>query len=159
MIKRLLLITFSISFFIGTVFSQSFNKIGLDNFLNALQKHNLSMGGLAISKNGNLIYNKSIGYSFVNGEERIQANEKTEYRIGSISKMFTSIMIFQLIEEGKISLDTKLDKYFPNLPNAVRITIENLLNHRSGLHDYTEGPHFQEWMDKPRTHDEMLNLI
>src|ERR1043165_4447906 len=146
-------------FFFANCFAQSYNKAGLDSFMNALQRRNLSMGSLAISKNDKLIYSKSIGYAMINGEEKTPATEKTEYRIGSISKVFTSVMVFQLIDEGKLSLDTRLDKYFPTIPNAVKITVAYLLNHRSGIHDYTEDPHFQDWMDKPRTHEEMLTMI
>ncbi|MBS1597385.1 MAG: beta-lactamase family protein [Bacteroidetes bacterium] len=157
--KRIFLLSIFHLFLITSAFSQSFNKAGLDSFMNALQRRNLSMGSLAISKNGKIIYSKSIGYSFIKGEEKIPANEKTEYRIGSISKVFTATMIFQLIEEGKLNLDTRLDKYFPDITNAPRITISDLLNHRSGIHDYTEDPHFSEWMGKPRTHQEMLTMI
>jgi len=159
MIKRTLTVAISMVCFLSAAHSQGLNRAGLDTFMNALQKHNLSMGTLAISKNGKLIYSKSIGYSLVKGDETIPATDKTEYRIGSISKMFTAIMIFQLIEEGKINLDTRIDKYFPTIPNASRISIAFLLEHRSGIHDYTEDPHFPEWMDKPRTHEEMLTMI
>jgi len=68
-------------------------------------------------------------------------------------------MIFQLIEEGKIKLTTTLDSYFPNLPNAKTITISNLLNHRSGLHNFTNDPEYQNWMTQPKTQDEMLAII
>src|SRR5882724_4830397 len=159
MIKRILIIAQLAGLSIITGFSQAINKIGLDSFFNALQKHNLSMGSLVISKGGTTIYSKTIGYSLIEENEKIPSTLKTKYRVGSISKMFTSVMIFQLIEEGKISLDMTLDKYFPGLPNAGRITIGNLLNHRSGLHDYTEDPHFKEWMDKPKTHEELLGII
>ena len=83
----------------------------------------------------------------------------TKYRIGSISKMFTAVMIFQLIDEGKLRLNQKLRDYFPQLPNADKISIEEMLYHRSGLHDYTHDTNFPDWMDKPITHEEMLTII
>lgn len=159
MAKRIIFLLSATLFLVTGIRSQSFNKAGIDSFMNALQRRNFSMGNLAISKNGSLIYSKAIGFSVVNGDQKIPATEKTEYRIGSISKVFTAVMIFQLIEEGKISLDTRLDKYFPTITNASRISIAYLLNHRSGIHDYTEDPHFSEWMNKPRTHEEMLTMI
>src|SRR5688500_13642215 len=73
--------------------------------------------------------------------------------------MFTAVIIFQLVEEGKLALDQKLIAYFPDLPNADKITIAHLLCHRSGLHDYTEGTNYQEWMDKPATQDLLLSIV
>jgi CubicO group peptidase (beta-lactamase class C family) len=64
---------------------------------------------------------------------------RDKFIFGSISKMFTAIMTFQLIEDGKLTLTTTVDKYFPQLPNANKITISNLLNPRSWLHNFTAG--------------------
>jgi len=85
-----------------TIFSQSINKSKLDSLLNVLDEKNKSMGSLTISKNGIVLYSRAIGYSFISDNEKIAATEKTKYRIGSITKMFTATMIFQLIEEGKL---------------------------------------------------------
>jgi CubicO group peptidase (beta-lactamase class C family) len=73
--------------------------------------------------------------------------------------MFTATMIFQMIDEGKIKLSTTLDTFFPDLPNSKKITIGNLLNHRSGLHNITEHPDFMTWMTHPKTQAEMLAII
>jgi D-alanyl-D-alanine carboxypeptidase len=91
------------------------------------------MGSLTISKNGKVLYSRAIGYSSISENEKKPSTNLTKYRVGSISKMFTATMILQLIEEGKISLTATLEAYFPTLPNADKITISNLLNHRSGL--------------------------
>ena len=81
------------------VYGQSLNKSKLDSLLNILAEKNKAMGSLTISKNRNVVYSRAIGYSFLSDKEKIPATEKTIYRIGSISKMFTATMIFQLIEE------------------------------------------------------------
>jgi CubicO group peptidase (beta-lactamase class C family) len=73
--------------------------------------------------------------------------------------MFTATMIFQLIEDGKLSLNTTVDKYFPQLPNSSEITISNLLNHRSGLHNFTDDPEYVTWETQAKTQDEMLGII
>ena len=117
-------------------FSQNFKKSKLDDFFNSLEKRNEAMGSIAISKNGKLIYSKAIGYKTIEGENRINATTDTHYRIWSITKTYTTVMIFQLIEEGKLSLETTLDTFYPVLPNAERITIEHMLSHKSGLFDY-----------------------
>lgn len=117
------------------------------------------MGSLTLSKNKNVIYSRAIGYSSVTDKEKKPATNMTKYRIGSISKMFTSTMIFQLVEEGKLKLSTTLDVYFPKLPNASKITISNLLSHRSGIHNFTNDPEYSAYMSKPKTQDEMLAII
>ncbi len=118
MIKKIfavLLLVIALSY---TVKSQNLKTAKLDSFLNALTTHNENMGSLAISSNGTLVYQKAIGYSQVDESIKRPATIKTKYRIGSISKMFTAVMVFQLIEERKLSLTTPLSTYYPQLPNA-----------------------------------------
>jgi D-alanyl-D-alanine carboxypeptidase len=143
----------------GTFFFQSVNKPKPVSLMNILAEKDKAMGSLTISKNGEVVYSKAIGYSFISGSEKLAATDQTKYRIGSISKMFTAIMIFQLIEDGKLNLTTTVDKYFPQLPNANKITIGNLLNHRSGLHNFTDNPDISTWMTLPKTQEEMLAII
>jgi CubicO group peptidase (beta-lactamase class C family) len=73
--------------------------------------------------------------------------------------MFTAAMIFQLIDEEKLKLNSTLASYFPQLPNAKKITVEQMLYHRSGLPDYTKDTDFLSWMDKPKTHEEILKIV
>jgi len=157
--KRLAFLIFIIATFNFTSVGQSINVSKLDSFLNSLASRDLAMGNLTISKNGIVKYQKAMGYSLIDKGKKIHAGIYTKYRIGSATKMFTAVMIFQLIEEGKLSLDKKLSTYFPNLPNANKITISQMLYHRSGLYDYTHDTNFPEWMDKPKTHDELLKII
>ena len=144
---------------VSAAFTQSLNKPKLDSLFNILAEKNKAMGCLTISKKGTVIYSKAIGYSFVSDKEKIPATEQTRYRIGSITKMFTATIILQLVEEGKLSLITTVDKFYPVLPNANKITINNLLNHRSGLHNFTDDSTYTTWMTHPKTHDEMLAII
>ncbi len=90
------------------VCAQSINKAKLDSLFSLLAEKNKAMGSIAISKNGKVLYSNSIGYSAISEKEKIPATVKTKYRIGSISKMFTATMIFQLIEEKKIKLPKHL---------------------------------------------------
>ena len=143
----------------GVAYSQNLNKPKLDSLFNILAEKNKGMGSLAISKNGTVLYSKAIGYSVISDKEKKPATITTKYRIGSITKMFTAVMIFQLVEEGAIKLNTTLDTYFPNVPNAKLITISNLLDHRSGLHNFTADPDYTKWMTQPKTQAEMLTII
>ena len=143
----------------GTIYAQEFDKAKLDRLFDVLAQKEKAMGSLTLSKNGNVIYNRAIGYSSVTDKEKRPATTSTKYRIGSISKMFTATMIFQLVEEGKLKLTNKLDTYFPKLPNANEITISNLLIHRSGIHNFTNDPEYSAYMSKLKTQDEMLAII
>lgn len=142
-----------------TSVGQNINTLKLDSLLNTLASKDMAMGSLAISKNGIISYRKAIGYSSITSYKKQPADINTRYKIGSTTKMFTAVMIFQLIEEGKIEPEQKLSTYFPDLPNASGITIRNMLYHRSGLHDYTKDTDFHNWMDKPMSHDELLKII
>jgi D-alanyl-D-alanine carboxypeptidase len=143
----------------GTMFSQDFNKQKLDSLFSILSEKNKAMGSVTISKNGTVLYSRAIGYSIISDKEKMASTINTRYRIGSISKMFTSTMIFQLIEEGKINLATTLDTWFPNIPNARQITIANLLYHRSGIHNFTNDPEYTTYMTMSKTQDEMIAII
>lgn len=155
-IAHLLLLFFILQ---SASYAQTFNKARLDSFFIAISAHDQSMGSIAITDNATLIYQKAIGYSLVNDRLKTPATTKTKYRIGSISKMFTSIMIFQLVEEGKLSMTTHLAKHFPQIPNADKITIGQMLNHRSGLHNYTNDPVYATYMAAPKSTAEMVAIF
>jgi CubicO group peptidase (beta-lactamase class C family) len=72
--------------------------------------------------------------------ERSQAmSPDTRVRIASISKVFTAVVVLQLVEEGRLELDAPLATWYPDLvPYADTITVRRLLNHTTGLHDYLE---------------------
>jgi len=159
MTKRLVLATllaFAINFIAG---AQGINKAKLDSLFDALSVNNKQMGSLAISVNGAIVYQKVIGYSAVNDDNKTPATTKTKYRIGSVTKMFTGTMIFQLIEEGKLTIATPLSTWFPQVPNAAKITIGEMLSHRSGLHNFTDDAAYKTYMAKPQTEAAMLAII
>lgn len=62
------------------------------------------------------------------------------FRIGSITKTFVATIVFQLIEEGKVGLDEKISKLFPDFPNGENITWRHVLDHTSGIANYLEDP-------------------
>jgi D-alanyl-D-alanine carboxypeptidase len=68
---------------------------------------------------------------------------ETRVRIASISKVFTAVVVLQLVEEGRLDLDAPLAVWYPDLvPRAERITVRRLLGHTTGLHDYLENHDF-----------------
>ncbi len=86
------------------------------------------------------------GYDALSGKKKITAN--TLFQIGSITKTFTATIIFKLIEESKISLNSKLADWFPQYPRWKDITVKNLLNHTSGVYNYTHGKDFDNKLRK-----------
>lgn len=137
--------------------SQLFNKTNVDNYLSELAETNKFMGSVAVLRDDDIIYNHSTG--FANKEKQILPNDKTTYGIGSISKVFTSAMILKAVEERRIKLSSELNEYFPLIRNSEKITIENLLNHRSGIHNFTNDQDFLEWNTQNKSEDEMLQII
>ncbi len=135
--------------------AQDFNRI--DSLFARIDQHGKAMGSLSIFKNGVEVYYTGIGYANIETEQAINAT--TRFRIGSISKTFTAILIMQLIEEGKLSLDTRLDVFFSEIPNAAKITIEQLLRHRSGLYNFTNSEDYLDWMTRPKSRDELLKMV
>lgn len=91
--------------------------------------------GTALIKTGKgVILSKSYGYA--NKEQQLKADSNTQYRIGSLSKPFTAIVILQLAKEGKLSLQDPVRKFLPGYTNG-DVTIEQLLSHQSGIPNYT----------------------
>ncbi len=137
--------------------AQEFHAEKMDSLFFLLEKYNKAMGSVSIYYKGESLYQKSIGYADV--KEKIKATAKTKWRLGSIAKRFTATLIMQLIEEGKLSLDTKLSDFYPEIQNADQITIHHLLQHQSGIFDITNSPDFTEWMVEKRSKDELLSKM
>lgn len=128
--KKLLLFVFAFSSF--TFAQDKFTRI--DSLLNYLNENNKFMGSLTIREGENVVFNKAYGFADV--ENNILADRETKYKIGSVTKTLTATMILQLIEEKKLTLQTKLNRFYPKIKNAEKISIEDLLFQRSGVIDY-----------------------
>ena len=154
-------ISFSLIFFfilyVSSSFAQDRKFSTLDSLFNLLEINDRFMGTLSISENSKIIYSKSIGKDDVASGKL--SNNLTKYRIGSISKMFTACLIFQAIEENKISLKQAINPYFPKITNAKKITIGNLLNHHSGIHNYTNDTSYLNYYTTSKSQKEMLEII
>jgi len=94
------------------------------------------------------VIGKTSGYTDPSGKEPWSVN--TVSAIGSVTKTFTAVVVMQLVEEGKISLDDTMDTWFPEQPNGDRITIRMLLSHTSGIANYSTalGTDIEKWTRK-----------
>ena len=84
------------------------------------------------------------GYGFADLEFDVPTPPAAIYEIGSLTKQFTATAILQLAEQGKLSLDDELTKFFPDYPvRGQRITVRRLLDHTSGIASYTDVPGYE----------------
>ncbi len=143
----------------NAAYAQTLDKAKLDRFFDRLAEKNKAMGSLTLAQDGKVLYSRVIGYSRINDSQKKPSTAATRYRIGSVTKTFTAVMIFQLVENGKLKLSDTLDKFFPQIPNASKITIAQLLAHRSGIYDFTDDRNFLSWKMNAKTKDEMLAII
>ncbi|OPC02505.1 serine hydrolase [Elizabethkingia ursingii] len=118
----------------------------IDLIINKYHDYNLFNGSVLVVQNGEIILQKNYGKADMSWN--IEATSDTKFRIGSITKQFTAMLIMQLKKEGKIKLDDKIADYLPwfskNIGN--KITIHQLLTHTSGLPNYTDFPEFKTKM-------------
>lgn len=101
-------------------------------------------GSVLVAEKGQVIFKK--GYGMANMEWNIPNAPDTKFRLGSITKQFTAMLIMQLVEKGKLKLTGKITDYLPDYPKATgdKITIHYLLTHTSGIPNYTNFPKFFE---------------
>ena len=92
-------------------------------------------GSILVAKNGKIIYHKAFGLADL--EHNVPNTTETIFENGSVSKQFTAASVLLLASEGKLSVTDDVRKYIPELPTYdATITIQNLLNHTSGLKDW-----------------------
>lgn len=111
-----------------------------DSLTRLVKKYNKTLsqlkfkGEVYVSAKDKLLLNKGIGYA--DEKLKIKNNEKTLFVIASVTKQFTASAIMLLREGGKLSLDDKLSKFFPDYKYGKDITVNDLLRMRSGIPDY-----------------------
>lgn len=94
------------------------------------------MGSVLVARDQTIVLDK--GYGFANLEWNVPNSPTTKFRLGSITKQFTSASIFLLEERGKLKVDDPVKKYMPDAPAAWdKVTIFNLLTHTSGIPSFT----------------------
>ena len=110
---------------------------------------------IAIVERGQPAYAKAFGKASLDPNRAADAH--TRYAVGSVSKQFTVAAILLIAEQGKLSLDDKVSKYFPYLTRANEITVRELLSHTSGYEDYAPQDYIiPEWI-KPTTPEAVLD--
>lgn len=134
---RVLLITiFVLISALNIVFGQTKSE-KINELMTLFYEYGQFNGAVLVAEQGKVIYKK--GFGFANMEWDIPNQADTKFRLASITKQFTSMMILQLVQQGKLKLDGKITEYIPDYPKKTgdNITIHHLLTHSSGIPDYT----------------------
>ena len=110
---------------------------------------------LAVMRDGKIV--KVQGYGLSNVEHNVPVKPETIFQTGSVGKQFTATAVMMLVEGGKVSLDDKIFKYFPESPAAWKeITVRHLLTHTSGIPDYGSETKKMVNLRKDYTEDELV---
>ncbi|MEM5551502.1 serine hydrolase [Pseudoalteromonas neustonica] len=132
----------------------------MDSFIQKYHDLKQFNGNILVAKQGKVIFEKSYGYA--NFEWDIKHTPNTKFRIGSITKQFTAMLTLQLVQDGKVELDKPIATYLPDYrpDTAQQITVRQLLNHTSGLTNYTQANNFrQNYSRNPYSVDEFIKLL
>ena len=155
---RLPLLITGIFFMISNAFyAQKTTFRDMDNYFDHLSENGKMMGSVSIFFQDSTLYSKSIGYSDIDTKNLI--NSDTKFRVGSITKTYTAALVLKAVEEGKLKLTDKLNSFYPEVKNAERITIEQLLKHRSGIFNYTEVAGQDSWEQEYHSEKEFLDYF
>jgi CubicO group peptidase (beta-lactamase class C family) len=129
-----------------------------DKLVEALFTHVFTNGApgaaVLVAQNGTVLFKK--GYGLADVAHGAGFAPDTKSRIGSITKQFTASAILRLQEEGKLKVQDKLSKYFPDFPRGDEVTLHHLLTHTSGIRSYTDKPGFMDKVTAPIEPDALI---
>ncbi len=139
--KFIFLSIFTLVISLSTIFSQDYAR-KIDEVVKAVAANNEFSGAILVARKGKVIYKNAVGYA--NREWKIPNTTTTKFRIGSLTKQFTSMLIMQLVNERKLNLHERITTYLPwyRRETGDRVTIHHLLNHSSGIPNYTSLDEF-----------------
>ena len=154
--KNILFLTLLLSQFC-LVSAQKFeNK--MDSLISSEFKETESPGLVfLVAKNGKPIYEKAIGKA--NLELNVDMATNQVFQIASMTKQFTAVAVLMLEEQGKLSVNDAVSKYIPDYPNGNNITLHHLLNHTSGIKDFTKIKALKDISQKEMTPKMMVDFF
>jgi len=123
-------------FFLITSLSMVFGQQAkLEQVMNGFAGNGSFNGVVLVAKKGGVLLSK--GYGYRNVEQKLPNVANTIFPIGSLTEQLTTEMILSLDSKAALSLEDRVYKYFPEIPNGEKITLKQLLTHTSGLQDYS----------------------
>lgn len=142
--KRNVLFSLVMIAFTSMAFAQDKAK-QIDDLMRRYVDNGQFNGSVLVAENGKVIFKK--GYGKANMEWNTPNDPDTKFRLGSLTKQFTSMLIMQLVEQGKLKLEGKITDYLTDYPKAAgdKITIHHLLTHTSGIPNFTDLPDYRTY--------------
>lgn len=130
----------------------------LEQYLNEYEQSWPLSGTVLVAQQGEILLKKA--YGFANLEHQVPNTIDTKFRIWSLTKSFTAMAILMLKEQKRLRLEDSINKYFPEQYPLEGISITHLLNHTSGLTNYTSVPEYNQRLNKLKvSQQEMLDLF
>ncbi|HSV88637.1 MAG TPA: serine hydrolase [Bacteroidales bacterium] len=132
----------------------------IDSLMKLYHEHNNFYGAVLVAKNGEVLF--SGGYGLANIEHGVPNTPNTRFRIASISKQFTAMLVLQQVAAGNMELSDPIRRFIPDYPapQGDIITIHHLLSHTSGFPHYAGIPDFfQLYGRREFTHREFVELF
>jgi D-alanyl-D-alanine carboxypeptidase len=130
-------------------------RAAIDSSANAIVAATGAPGAMiAVVRGGEIVYEQGYGNGRI--EPNVAAQPAMRYSIGSVSKQFTVSALLMLEEEGKLSLDDKVAKWFPRLTRADEISVRQLLSMTSGYQDYWPQDYVMPIMQVPATAESIM---
>ena len=123
---------------------------GLDTVLRAAIERGLPGVALLVERDGELVYSGAAGVANIAQQIPLEATDR--FRIYSIAKMFTAIVVLKLVDDGVLALNDTVAQWLDDpavgrIPNVDRITLHQLLNHSSGIYDFADDNDSPFWQD------------
>ena len=130
----------------------------IEEYMQGAVKTNGFTGTILLARDGKPLVSK--GYGYANIEWQIPNTSQTKFRLGSITKQFTSMLVMQLREQGKLKLEDSVCAFLTPCPDTWKpVTIHHLLTHTSGIPTYTGLPEWRKVNMMPKTIDEMIGFF
>jgi len=126
-----------------------------DKIAATLKEKGAPGASVVVVKDGKVVFTHAFGKAGIEPDR--PATTGTRYAVGSISKQFTAASILLAQEQGQLSLDDKVAKYFPDLTRAADVTVRQLLSHTSGYEDYAPQDYIIPEWTRPITPREILD--
>jgi CubicO group peptidase (beta-lactamase class C family) len=143
-VSLLLALLYSFHSFAGPMVS-----IETSDELNAYIAKSSFNGVVLVAKDNTILFKKAFGVKDFDSKTPLSVNDK--FQIGSNTKQFVAASLLKLQEEGKISLDDEVTKYLPEYPLLKNIKIMDVLDHTSGIANYTDQKKFWDMVDYDKT--------
>jgi len=157
-LKRTLVLVIGALLCVGTSAAQNrLNAAAIDSYLTPYVRSGNFSGDVLVKQNGRAIFEKA--YGFADREHWVVNTSATRFHIASISMQFTSAAVLRLVDQGAISLDTRVGDLVPGITGADKISIRDLLMERSGLADINDLPDYSDILQHHQTPGSLIASI